>query len=411
MQSAERIHSLDAVRAYALLLGVVLHSTAAFIEGFPMETWFDQPSTTATIIYYVIHIFRMSTFFLIAGFFARMVVERRGIKAFVKDRLKRIGIPLLALPIIAITLSVGYILGALTHGVDFLKSIIGPQIQAQQAAAAQDAGFRINIDLMHLWFLYYLLIFYALVLTIRRLVHTVDKNRVIAATCDRVVAFLMRGIWGPLLIGLPIALYFAGIDDWFEWIGLPSAFSIVPSPRAIFAYGIPFALGWMLHRQAHLLLDLSKSWLAYFIPAIILTVVCLKIVGVSHTAWVGPTLEGNSRLIYALCYMTGLWCWVFAFIGAAVRFLSKESPTTRYISDASYWIYLMHLGTVAFFMMVTRPFDLHWSIKFAIMVLGSMSILLVTYHYLVRFTWIGAILNGRRHPRPGRPSLANAAVS
>jgi hypothetical protein len=29
-----------------------------------------------------------------------------------------------------------------------------------------------------------------------------------------------------------------------------------------------------------------------------------------------------------------------------------------------------------------------------------MPILLVTYHYLVRFTWIGAILNGRRHPRP-----------
>jgi glucans biosynthesis protein C len=71
----------------------------------------------------------------------------------------------------------------------------------------------------------------------------------------------------------------------------------------------------------------------------------------------------------------------------------------------------MHLGTVAFFMMVTRPFDWHWSIKFAIMVLGSMSILLVTYHYLLRFTWIGAILNGRRHPKPVKPRLADVAPS
>jgi hypothetical protein len=47
-----------------------------------------------------------------------------------------------------------------------------------------------------------------------------------------------------------------------------------------------------------------------------------------------------------------------------------------------------------------RPYDWHWTVKLAICVGGSMPILLVTYHYLVRFTWIGAILNGRRHPRP-----------
>lgn len=412
MQPSNRIHALDAVRAYALILGVVLHSAAAFIEGFPMQTWFDQPSAAATIIYYVVHMFRMSTFYLIAGFFARMVVERRGVESFVKDRAKRIGIPLLALPIVAITLSVGYILGALSHGLDFFRSIMELQMQAQQSAAsAQDSGGGINIDLMHLWFLYYLLIFYALTLTIRRFVHTVDKDRAIATACDRIVTFLMRGIFGPILIGLPLSLYFLGIDDWFEWIGLPSAFSIVPSPSAILAYGIPFALGWLLHRQTHVLLDLRKSWMTFFIFAIILTTICLKIVGVVHITWQGPTLEGNSRILYAFCYMTGLWCWVFAFIGAAVRFLSKESPATRYVSDASYWIYLMHLGTVAFFLMLTRPFDWHWSIKFAIMVAGSMSILLVTYHYLVRFTWLGAILNGRRHLRPYKSPLADAAPS
>jgi hypothetical protein len=43
------------------------------------------------------------------------------------------------------------------------------------------------------------------------------------------------------------------------------------------------------------------------------------------------------------------------------------------------------------------------------MIGGSMSILLVSYHYLVRFTWIGAILNGRRHPRPTKSPPADAA--
>jgi hypothetical protein len=412
MPSADRIHALDAVRSYALILGVVLHSAASFIKGFPIPAWFDQPSTTSAIIYYVVHMFRMSTFYLMAGFFARMVVERRGVKSFVKDRAKRIGIPLLALPIIYITLGVGLLLGALLHGLDFLQSLAGVQTPADQLPAdAQNSGGGITIDLLHLWFLYYLLIFYALILTIRWLVHRIDRRRVIAFACDRVVAFLMRGIWGPLLIGLPIAVYFLGIDDWFEWIGLPASTSIVPSPRAIISYGIAFSLGWLLHRQMHLLLDLRKSWLLYFVLAIILTVVCLRIVGVEHSVWIGPTLEGNARILYAICYMTGLWCWVFAFIGAAVRYLSKESPATRYLSDASYWIYLMHLGTIAFFMMLTRPFDWHWSIKFSIMVLGSTPILLVTYHFLVRFTWIGVILNGRRHPRRNKSPLAEAEPS
>jgi glucan biosynthesis protein C len=39
----------------------------------------------------------MSAFFLMAGFFARVLVERRGPKAFVKDRGKRVAVPLFLL--------------------------------------------------------------------------------------------------------------------------------------------------------------------------------------------------------------------------------------------------------------------------------------------------------------------------
>jgi hypothetical protein len=54
MQPADRLHALDAVRAYALLLGVVLHGSAAFLVGFPMPMWLDTPSDGAPIIYFVI---------------------------------------------------------------------------------------------------------------------------------------------------------------------------------------------------------------------------------------------------------------------------------------------------------------------------------------------------------------------
>ena len=406
MQPTDRLHALDAVRAYALLLGVVLHSAAAFLEGFPIPTWATgDTSAGAAVLYYVIHMFRMSAFFLIAGFFARVLVERRGVKAFIKDRAKRVAIPLFLFgPVVLVMISVGFVLGALPHGVDYLMSLAQSAAQPPPGAApaappAAEAAGGGGIQTAHLWFLYYLLIFYALTLALRWLVHTVDPRGTLSAACDRVVAFLMRGVWGPVLIALPIAVYLWQLQSWTEWLGLPAPFSFVPNTTALIGYGMAFGLGWLLNRQVQALLDLQKLWYVYLVLAVALTGFCLATIGTTPR-WAGGNLAGTDRVLYTAAYTVGLWCWVFAFVGAAVRFLSNANPVTRYLADASYWVYLMHMTTVLFFVTLLRPYDWHWTIKLAICVGGSMPILLATYHVLVRFTWIGAILNGRRHPRP-----------
>jgi peptidoglycan/LPS O-acetylase OafA/YrhL len=409
MQAADRLHALDAVRAYALLLGVVLHGSAAFLAGFPYPTFLDTPSDGAPIIYYVIHMFRMSAFFLIAGFFARVLVERRGVKGFVKDRAKRVALPLVLFTLVVGAASVaGFVLGALPHGTDYLMSLAAPPRPEPGAAAAPQAGGGFNFG--HLWFLYYLLIFYAFTLAVRWLVLAVDARGVLAAACDRVVRFVMRGVWGPVLIALPIAAYLYQLENWNEWIGLPAPFFVVPDVKALIGYGVAFGLGWLLNRQVQALLDLEKVWYVYLVLAVALTAFCLATIGTAPR-WAGSALAGTDRLLYTAAYVVGLWCWVFAFVGAAVRFLSTPHPVTRYLADASYWIYLMHLSTLIFFITLLRPFDLHWSIKLVISVGGSMPILLLTYHWFVRFTWIGAMLNGRRHPRPEKapPAAPSAA--
>jgi peptidoglycan/LPS O-acetylase OafA/YrhL len=410
MQPADRLHALDAVRAYALLLGVVLHGAAAFLQGFPIPMWVDTPSDGAPVIYYVIHMFRMSAFFLIAGFFARVLVERRGMKAFVKDRAKRVALPLvLFIFVFALTSALGFVLGALPHGVDYLMSLLQPlpaQPGAPPVQPGGDARAGGAFNLGHLWFLYYLLIFYVLALAIRSAVLVIDARGALAAAGDRVIAFVMRGVWAPVLIALPLAAYLYQHETWAEWIGLPAPFALTPNLMAIVGYGIAFGLGWLLNRQVQLLLDLQKLWLFYLAAAVALTVFCLATIGTAPL-WTGPTLEGIDRLLYTAAYVVGLWCWVFAFVGAAVRYLSTPHPVTRYLADASYWVYLMHLSTLIFFITLLRPFDWHWSIKLAISVGGSMPILLLTYHWFVRFTWIGAMLNGRRHPRPERSPPAS----
>ena len=416
MQPADRLHALDAVRAYALLLGVVLHGSAAFLAGFPVPMWFDTASDVgAPVIYYTIHMFRMSAFFLIAGFFARMLVERRGEKGFIKDRAKRVALPLVVFILVAnIANAAGAILGALPHGVDYLMSLVqasqaAPGAGAAAGAGSAPAGGAAGI-LAHLWFLYYLLIFYALALAIRWLVDAVDPRGVLATACDRVVNLVMRGIWGPVLIALPIAAYLYRLDNWTEWLGLPAPFYLTPDMKALIGYGMAFGLGWLLNRQVQTLLDLQKIWYVYFVLAVALTTFCLATIGATPR-WAAGALEGTDRLLYTAAYVVGMWCWIFAFVGAAVRYLSTPHPVTRYLADASYWVYLMHLSTLMFFINLIRPFDWHWSIKLAISVGGSMPILLLTYHWFVRFTWIGAMLNGRRHPRPEKSPPPSAATA
>src|SRR5437899_3373303 len=68
----ERLHALDAVRGLALLLGIVLHATMSFIPA-PTRFWIIQdthPSMTLALLFFAIHVFRMTTFFVMAGFFA-----------------------------------------------------------------------------------------------------------------------------------------------------------------------------------------------------------------------------------------------------------------------------------------------------------------------------------------------------
>ena len=92
---SERLHGLDAVRGYALLLGVVFHATMSFLPG--PQVWMvadSERSLSLSAVFFTSHMFRMTTFFLIAGFFAHMTFHRRGAGSFIRDRLKRIALPL-----------------------------------------------------------------------------------------------------------------------------------------------------------------------------------------------------------------------------------------------------------------------------------------------------------------------------
>jgi glucans biosynthesis protein C len=387
MQPAGRLHALDGLRAAALLLGVVLHAAMPYVPG---SGWMTQeaPSRTLELLDYTIHLFRMPLFFMIAGFFGRMLLESRGLKGFLTDRSRRILVPLVAgLPLIMGVTGAAFMLGAFAAGQS--------PAMAVPAAAAHPGG--VSINLIHLWFLYYLLIFYAAALGVRGVCSSVSGLSVrLRGALDTAVRTLAGA---PVILTLPVILYWSCLPGG-RWGGWPAPFSLVPETGALLGYGAYFAFGWLLHRHQGYLGTATQRWPAFISAAVLMWLAC-RMLGDAAGA-------GAAHVAYTACYVLGAWCASLGLLGVSLRFLSGYSPMQRYLADASYWIYLMHIAALLFFQQLLHPLHLPWMLKYPLSMAAAMLFLLTSYHGLVRFTLIGAILNGRRHPRgssepePGR---------
>ncbi len=91
--AVERRHDLDALRAVAMLLGIVLHAALSFAP-IPWTVKDAQQSEFYGVLFAAIHGFRMPLFFLISGFFTAMLWRKRGLVGLINQRLKRIVLPL-----------------------------------------------------------------------------------------------------------------------------------------------------------------------------------------------------------------------------------------------------------------------------------------------------------------------------
>ena len=89
-----RRHDLDALRGGAMLLGIVLHASLS-VAGNPWMIQSDQSSEGLKHVFHFIHVFRMPLFFLLSGYFSVMLWQRRGVRGLARQRLLRIGLPLL----------------------------------------------------------------------------------------------------------------------------------------------------------------------------------------------------------------------------------------------------------------------------------------------------------------------------
>lgn len=384
----ERLHALDAVRAFALLLGVAFHAMLSFIQDLSPGVWAtkdNSPSEFLAVASFVSHSFRMTLFFFVAGYFARLMHVRLGARAFWWQRVQRIGVPLV----------VGWILSApviafIWHWGAMKLAGGGPPF-----LAPRHDGFG-ALHLFHLWFLYQLLWLYAGALLVRGVIARLDRDELLRKALDRVTAGALRWPVGALLLGLPLAACLLSLPTWSPVSGIPTPDkSLIPLLPAAVGYGMAFAFGWLVHRAPDALAAMRLSWVSHLSLAIVASMTCLALLG-EHPFVAMPS---QVKQLFTLAFVVSSYAWSFTLTGLALRFLTGHVPVIRYLADASYWIYLAHLPLVAAIQVWVSTWPLHWGIKFPSILLVSLALLLLSYHFLVRSTAIGVVLNGRRLAR------------
>ena len=157
-----RIHFIDAMRSVLMVLGVVLHAAKVYTVSGRWELH-DSAATNPLFdgIVALISSFRMPAFFVIAGFFAQMTLERHGRKYFLWHRLRRLAIPFLATALL---------LNSLQLWLQYRLPVLAESSLPFPGSVAEI--FTSGRWLQHLWFLVDLLIFSLFALPLSKSVAT-----------------------------------------------------------------------------------------------------------------------------------------------------------------------------------------------------------------------------------------------
>ena len=391
-----RLHGLDALRGTALLLGVVLHASMSY---FPVTIWIvpdTDNSPVASVIFFAIHLFRMTSFFLIAGLFAHMMLERRGTGGFIRDRATRIAGPLAAFwfPMLAAIIAGLIWMAAIRNGGTIPTGGPPPPPLTLE-----------TFPLTHLWFLWVLLILYGAMLILRAPFAMADRDGGWGRFVDRITGALI-GPWTPALMAAPLAVAFWLAPNWTPFFGIPTPDTgLVPNPVALTAFGTAFGLGFLLDRRRDLLGRIERLWPVFTVVALGVGTGALVLAG-GPVPELAPVTDPELKAPLAAVMALAVFASTLAVLSLALRFASGYSAVRRYLADSSYWVYIVHLPLVIVGQILVVNETWPWFVKFGVVIGGTLAISLLTYELLVRHSFVGGWLNGGRIPRRRRPDPA-----
>ncbi|MEM6808394.1 MAG: acyltransferase family protein [Pseudomonadota bacterium] len=369
-QSDQRNTAIDSLRVAMMSVVMLGHPLLPYTT---VPRRFKDPETlpAADVLAVFLYGFAMPAFFVTAGFAASALYARRGSAAFWKNRGLRIALPLV----------VGYLLlTPLTRAAyEFAQTAALSGSLASAWQLVTEARWLRWGKVYHLWFLASLILFSGGAVIVQSLVDA-QANR-LAVVVTRVKRSLFRA---PGLIGLTLCVaafmipsYSSGTGQGTDgWMQL-----------AVFGF---FLIGWTLFHWRDLLPKLTARW--WLGPAVALAVMPLcgwatreRLLAEAVTDVRLGLIAGGTNAILAVA-MT------LCLLGIFQRFFATRGALGQYVSDASYWIYLIHFPVVIAAGGIMAVFDLPAVVKYLATIALSLPVILGSYEVLVRRSPMGKVL-------------------
>lgn len=377
--ASARLFYLDNLRALAMLAGVFFHAALAYS---PMAQPFWPSADVLNhplfdVFAWASHLFRMPVFFLLAGFFAAMLLHKSSDGAFWRNRLRRIGLPLLLfLPLLMLAMAavIQFGLNHVQHKSPFLAFIQAVQSQAEPEA--------MPLSTMHLWFLYHLLFLYIL------------------TWCGRVLLNRQMLCWFSELKPNAVVLLsiLACVPALYSVsVPFPAPEWIFPALWALWFYGVFFALGYACFSMPALLAGFSPFRHYYLLLGAFSYVLYYALLPAALTPQSQP--EGWLKLVITVLESGSAVLWTLTAVLYARRWLDWDSRALAYLSKVSFWLYIVHLPLLFLlqFLLIDLPLAL-WA-KFVISTGATLIISVLAFHILVAPTWLATVLAGNRTRR------------
>ncbi len=323
----KRIVYIDQIKVFLTCLVVAHHAGQAY--GNTGGVWLVNDPAKADYLrsfFFLNASYMMGLYFFISGYFMFFSFNRKSNSTFLLDRFKRLGIPLLIISLF-VFLPLNYI------GSSSSENIVSFFIDSYLNNPPMGVG--------HLWFVACLLLFTLVYMLFYRLVSGLKMN----------LWFGFKS-YSPILyiFCLTVIEYFVRltypIDKWETWL-VPMEVAHLPQYFSLFILGTLFNSNNWLDKIT------TRIGVFYFSIALLMFMIFKLDLVPSHGLFIETLIES------ILCVGISMGLLVLFKLYA-----NEMNGFTKYLSDNSYGIYILHLFVVIILQYVILDWPLNGTIKF-----------------------------------------------
>lgn len=343
-----RRYDIDWLRVIALGLLILYHVVLSF-QPWAYKIFFiqnEEPLTELWLPMAMLNVWRIPILFVVSGMGVYFALRNRDWKQLLQDRALRILLPFLAGIFLICPISVWFAL----------------QYYGQPVTYVPNAG--------HLWFLGNIFVYVLMLLPLLIYLKNTPHSWV-----NRTIDWLLQRYWGIYLCILPLVLETLVLRPEYY-------FSYAQTAHGFFLGLLCFVMGFLLISRSDLFWHaVQRIRHSALIIASSLYLVRLLVYELDNEPNALMALESG--------------CWMFVVLAYTALYLNKNSGLLRYLSQAVYPVYILHMPVQFGLACYLFPVALSAAWKFLLLLVGTYMLSFLLYEGGKRLGWLRVLFGMR----------------